>query len=345
MKVVQLVELGRSLEPRTVPDPEVQRGEVLVRIVAAGICRSDVHYKAGTSDTGPLPQTLGHEVAGVIEAVGADVPRDSVGTRVSLHYLKTCGTCAYCRSGREQFCPDAVMIGKHCDGGYAQYISVPAVNALAVPDSLELTHAAVMMCSTATSFHALRQARFSAGDRVAIFGLGGLGMSAIKLAVTLGALEVYAVDLNRKKLEHAEQLGAIPVPAADGSPEEAIFELSGGRGVDVALELVDLPATIRSSVRSLAVQGRAAIAGIGDQETSFNVYQEIMGSEREVIGVSDHTRTELEFLLELAGRGRLVLDDVVTDELPLDADLINARLSDLERFHSPVRSVIRPDLP
>jgi len=158
MKAVRLMEPRRPLEMQEVPMPQVGPRDVLVRVKAAGICHSDVHYRAGVSPVHPLPMTLGHEVAGVVEQVGPEVANVRVGDRVCIHYLITCGDCIYCTRGSEQFCVSGSMIGKYRDGGYAEYISVPARNAFRLPDEIPFEQGAIMMCSSATAFHALRRA-------------------------------------------------------------------------------------------------------------------------------------------------------------------------------------------
>ncbi len=343
MKAVRLVEISKPLEMQEIPRPPVGDRDVLVRIKAAGICHSDVHYRAGASAVGPLPQTLGHEVAGVVEEAGAQVTNVSVGDRVCLHYLLTCGDCYYCSLGSEQFCVQGSMIGKYCDGGYAEYIAVPARSAVILPDEIPFEHGAVLMCSSATSFHALRKTRLAAGETVAIFGAGGLGMSAIQLAQAMGALDVYAVDINAGRLEQAATYGATPVDATQDDPVAAIRRLTGGKGVDVALELIGLPQTMRQAVQSLAVFGRAGLVGIADRPFEIDSYPELLGREAEVIGCADHLLHELPLLLEFARRGLLDLSQVVTDTVPLDADAINDVLDTLEQFGGRVRTVITPE--
>jgi 2-desacetyl-2-hydroxyethyl bacteriochlorophyllide A dehydrogenase len=343
MKAVRLVEIGKPLEMQEIPLPSVGERDVLVRIKAAGICHSDAHYRAGTSSVGTLPQTLGHEVAGVVEETGSQVTDLKVGDRVCLHYLLTCGDCYYCSLGSEQFCPSGRMIGKHCDGGYAEYIAVPARSAVPLPDEIPFEQGAILMCSSSTSFHALRKTRLAAGETVAVFGVGGLGMSAIQLAKAMGALDVYAVDINPDKLQLAEKYGAVPVNAAAGDPVAELRRLTGGRGVDVALELIGLPLTMRQAVQSLAVFGRAGLAGITDKPFELYSYTELLGREAEVIGCSDHLLHEMPLLLEYARRGQLDLSGVVTRTVPLDAGAVNETLDALERFGGDVRTVITPE--
>ena len=332
MKAVRLVEIGKPLQEQEVPIPAVAEHDVLVRVKAAGICHSDVHYRAGKSAVGALPQTLGHEVAGIIEKIGAGVANNRVGERVCLHYLLTCGDCDYCRQGREQFCVNGTMIGKHRDGGYAEYITVPARNAVPLPDAVSFEQGAVLMCSTSTSFHALRKARLRAGETVAVFGAGGLGMSAIQLAYAMGASAVFAIDISPQKLATAETYGAIPVDASVCDPVELLHKQTGGKGVDVSLEVIGLPETMQQAVRCLAVFGRAALAGIAESPFEVDSYQELLGKEAQIIGCSDHLLEELPILLEFLRQGRVDLSQVVTESVSLDAGSINSVLDSLEHF-------------
>jgi len=342
MKAVQIVEIGAPLEEREVPMPEIGGRDVLVRVRAAGICHSDAHYRAGNSPVGPLPITPGHEVAGVVEETGDQVTNVRVGDRVCLHYLTTCGDCHYCALGSEQFCIEASMIGKYRDGGYAEYIAVPARSAVHLPQEIPFEQGAILMCSSATSFHALRKGRLHAGETVAVFGVGGLGMSAIQLADAMGALDVYAVDINGERLALAESLGATPIDASEGDPVEKIRRLSGGRGADMALELIGLPSTMQQAVQSLAIFGRAVLVGIASEPLQVDTYGELLGRETEVIGAADHLLQELPLLIEYARRGILDLSNVVTATVPLDAHAINQALDDLEAFGGGVRTVITP---
>ena len=342
MKAVQIVEIGAPLEEREVPLPEVGERDVLVRVKAAGICHSDAHYRAGNSPVGPLPITPGHEVAGVVEEAGSQVTNVEVGDRVCLHYLTTCGDCHYCALGSEQFCVEASMIGKYRDGGYAEAIVIPARSAVPLPDEIPFEQGAIMMCSSATSFHALRKGRLHPGETVAVFGVGGLGMSAIQLAAAMGALDVYAVDINEERLAMAEGFGAIPVNASQGDPVEEIRRLTDGRGADVTLELVGLPSTMQQAVQCLAFFGRAVLVGIASEPLEVDTYVDLLGREAEVMGSADHLLQELPLLIEYARRGVLDLSDVVTRTVGLEAEAINEVLDELEAFGGGVRTVITP---
>ena len=342
MKAIRLVRQGQPLEAHEVPIPEPSAGDVLIRVKAAGICHSDAHYRAGKSRVHPLPLTLGHEVAGIVELVGRDVTAFQIGDRVCVHYLATCGTCEWCAGGDEQFCGSAQMIGKYRDGGFAEYITMPSRSVFKLPEEIPFEHGAIMMCSSATSLHALCKARLKPGESVAVFGVGGLGTSAIQLARALGAGAIFAVDISRRKLELAAQCGAVPVNAATGDPVATIQKLTDGHGVDVALELIGLPLTMQQTVRSLAIHGRAALVGIMNQSFDVSPYHEIINKEAEIIGVSDHLASELPTLLEAARSGALDLSHAVTRTIPLDATAINETLDRLERFHDDLRVVITP---
>lgn len=342
MKAVQLVQVGAPLEEREIATPSPRANEVLVAIKAAGICHSDVHYRDGTGHVSFAPITLGHEVAGVVAAVGEGVADVRVGDRVAAHYLITCGNCEHCVAGLEQFCVHGRMIGKDVHGGFAEFIVIPARNAIPVPDTVDMAAAAIMMCSTATAFHALHKARVRAGDRVAIFGAGGLGLSGIQLAHACGASQVFAIDIAEDKRVLASRFGAQTIDPAQAAPDEQIRAATGGRGVDVALEFTGIAAVQEQALASLGVQGRVALAGIGKTAFRARGYPDILNREAEIIGVSDHTQTELLTLMNFARNGALDLATVIGERIPLDAAQINAKLDALSGFHSPARTVIEP---
>jgi propanol-preferring alcohol dehydrogenase len=342
VKAIRIAALGKALVSEDVATPTPEAGEVLVAVRAAGICHSDAHYRSGVGSLAQLPITPGHEVAGVIESVGPGVDPGRVGERVCLHYLVSCGECEFCRRNIAQFCPDVSMIGKDRDGGYAEYICVPQDIAIPLPDEIPFAHAAVMMCSYATALHALRKARFASGENVAVFGAGGLGMAAIGLASSLGASRVFAIDVNPAKLQAAEAMGAMGIAATDSNVVERILEITDGSGVDVALELVGLRSTAEQAVRSLGVQGRAAMVGLASKATPINMYRDLIGMEREIIGVSDHLPAEIDELLSLAQCGRLDIAPLVSATVPLEADAINAVFDRLDSYSgSAIRTVIR----
>jgi D-arabinose 1-dehydrogenase-like Zn-dependent alcohol dehydrogenase len=342
MKALRMVAAGQPLEMQDIPTPSPGPGEVLVQVRAAGICHSDVHYRAGRSPVYPLPLTLGHEIAGSVAALGAGVRDRQVGEQVCLHYLLTCGECPMCVSGAEQFCQSGKMLGHHADGGYAEYLAVPARNALLLPAEIPFEHGATLMCASATAFHALRKARLQPGESLAVFGAGGLGISAVQLGHIFGAREVYAVDINAGKLALAARYGAVPVLVDEADPVEQVREATHGRGVDAALELVGLPVTQLQALRCLAPLGRAVMVGIGDQPVPVDAYRQLIGPEAELIGSNDHLLVELPVVIEYARQGRLDLSAVVSRTIPLEAGAVNQALDELQAFGGGVRTVILP---
>src|SRR6266404_5420402 len=285
MRAVQLIQIGKLLENKDIPIPEIGASDVLIRVAAAGICHSDAHYRGGISKIDDLPVALGHEVAGRGE-----------------------------------------KIGKHRDGGYAEFIKVPARNAFVLPDEISFEVGAIMMCSSATALHGLNKARLKAGESVAIFGFGGLGFSALQLARALNCGDVYVVEINPTKLASIAKLGAVAIDANDGDPVEQIKEATNGKGADISLELIGSAKTMRQAVQCLGVLGRAALVGLTAESMSIFPYTEVINKEGEIIGVSDHLASELPALIELGRSGKLRFPPEALRVVDLDAGQINAAL-------------------
>ena len=342
MRAIRLAEVGKPLEEADIPIPEVGSSDVLIRVAATGICHSDAHYRAGISQIDSLPVTLGHEVAGRVEKVGSQVANLSAGDRVCVHYLVTCGRCDFCKRGQEQFCRQVQMIGKRRDGGYAEFIKVPGVNAFPLPDEIPFEVGAIMMCSSATALHALNKARFKAGESIAIFGFGGLGFSALQLARAFECREIYVVEINPAKLASARVFGAVPIDATKGDPVEQISDATNGKGVDVSLELIGSAKTMRQAVQCLCALGRAALIGLTAESMSIFPYPELINKEAEIIGVSDHLAIEFPALIEFARSGKLRFPPETLRVVDLDAAQINAALDALQDSIDHVRTVIVP---
>jgi len=342
MKTVRLVQVGKPLQDAEVPIPEIGASDVLIRVAAAGICHSDAHYRAGISEFDRLPLTLGHEVAGTVEKIGKAVSNVAPGDRVCVHYLVQCGSCEFCVRGLEQFCIKGQMIGRHRDGGYAEFIKIPSNSAFVLPNEISFEVGAVMMCSSATALHALNKARLKPGESVAIFGFGGLGFSALQLARAFECEDVYVVEINPVKLASAASLGAIAIDANAADPVEQIKEATAGTGVDVALELIGSAKTMRQAVLCLGPLGRAALVGLTAESMSIHPYTELINKEVEIVGVSDHLATELPPLIEFARSGKLRFPPETLRVVDLKAAQINAALYALQDSIDHVRTVIVP---
>jgi propanol-preferring alcohol dehydrogenase len=234
------------------------------------------------------------------------------------------------------------MIGKHRDGGYAEFIKVPGRNVFVLPDGIPFEHGAIMMCSSATALHALTKAHLKSDERVAIFGFGGLGFSALQLARAFGCDEVYVVEINPGKLASIPAFGGIPIDATAEDPVEQIREATDGKGVDVSIELVGSAVTMGQAVGCLGVFGRAALVGLTTESLSILPYTQIINKEGEIIGVSDHLATELPLLMQFARNGKLCFPEGALRSVGLDAAQINAALDAAVRSSDYIRTVIVP---
>ena len=251
---------------RAVPDPVPPAGGVVVRVHATGLCRSDWHAWAGHEDI-VLPHVPGHELAGLVSAVGTGVRRWSVGDRVTVPFTCGCGRCDWCLSGNAQVCPDQEQPGFTHWGSFAQYVALHAADAnlVAVPAAVSFEAAAALGCRFATAFRALAgRARLVAGEWVTVIGAGGVGLSAVMIARALGA-RVIAADRNREALEAAMTVGASHVLASDGAGSSGIaarvHEITGG-GSHVAVDAIGSEQACADSIMSLRRHGRHVQVGL-----------------------------------------------------------------------------------
>ncbi len=326
-----------ALVDREVASPEPGPGEVLIAVAAAGICHSDAHYRAASPAPVLVPVTLGHEIAGTIADVGPGADPSRIGERVAVHYVVSCGICVRCLAGHEQFCASYGMVGNTVDGGFAESVIVPVANAVRIPDRVPTDLAAIMMCSTATALHALRRGRVRSGETVAVFGVGGLGQSAVRLAQALGAGRVIAIDLDPARLAMAASTGASVIDAADPA---AVAAVAGS--VDVAVEMVGSAEVYASAIGVLAKGGRAVAVGLSRGAVAVEPYGGLVAGEIELVGSNDHTRAEIVEVLDLAADGDIDLSSVITETVGLSAVAINAVLDRLDAFGPGTRSVIIP---
>ena len=338
MKAIRLFAPAEPLRAADVPSPTPAADEIVVRVAAAGICHTDAHYRAGFTPL-RLPLTLGHEIAGIVARKGSRVDGLTEGDRVALHYLRFCGTCRRCVEHGEQFCETGGMLGNNDDGGYAEEVVAPAINAVRIPPNVPFAHAAVMMCSTATAYHALRLATPVSGKTIAILGFGGLGVSALMLARALGAAQVLAVDVVDEKLALAERMGATPIRSNDDLTQ-AILDATHGRGADVALDLAGRASVSAHAVRALVPGGTLVLVALSDAPIAVNPYRDLLARERRIIGCSDHTRAELDDLMQLAATNAIDLSAAISETVPFDAAAINGVLDKLDRGTPTLRSVI-----
>lgn len=339
MLAARLIEPGRPLALEEVADPAPGAGEALIRVEACGVCASDLHFVHGHVPTPRLPVTLGHEVAGVIEALGPGVGDWEVGDRVAVHPAAPCGECGQCRSGRESICSRMEGLGMHRDGGFATLVVAPRRSLVAVPNSVPAEQAAIATDAAATAFHALFcRGGLRPGENVCVIGCGGLGTHAILLARLAGAARLIAVDERPAALERAREFGADD--AVDGSEGDLGRRVRGLGGADLAVDLVGTPQTVEAAIGSLRRGGRVVVVGIGTAPLPLPPAAVLTAGEYELRGCYGSEKRDLERVLELAAGGRLDLSRSVTARFPLER--ANDALTALEdKRDEPVRVVIR----
>jgi alcohol dehydrogenase, propanol-preferring len=319
MIAARLRRIGKPLSIDDVRIPDVAVGEVLVDVMASGICHSDINYRDGIAPVAKLPITLGHEISGVVRTIGGRVRGLQVGQRVLVHYIISCGKCVYCRTGRENYCLSYQMIGKDVDGGFAEYVKVPARSIVKIPSTIPFEQAAIMGCAVPTAYHALKRGRVEQGDVVVIFGIGGLGMHAVQLASKVfRAGLIIAVDIRDWKLKLARAFGAKEtVNPAERNVPKAVERITDGKLGDVVLDFVGQNTTIKQGIASVGKGGRMVVVGIGAKSIQLSPYRTLIGKEMEILGVNDHLRTELVELVRLVSSGRIRLSRSVTHTVPL----------------------------
>lgn len=265
---------NRNVEVRTFPDPEPGPGEVVVRVRASGMCGTDLHvYRGPTPDDLESLVIQGHEPCGEIAAVGAGVDERMacVGQRVMIHHYWGCGTCGECRSGWPQLCsrmePRIASANEH--GGHAEFMRVPAIQTMPLPDPLSFKAGAALGCGTGTAWGTIVRLGDIAGRDLVVMGQGPVGASATLFASALGA-RVIAVDIAAPRLDRASRLGAHAViNAASVDVAQAVRELTGGRGAELAMETSGNAAAVRHAIDGLATWGKLCLIGVG-ADVAFN---------------------------------------------------------------------------
>jgi S-(hydroxymethyl)glutathione dehydrogenase/alcohol dehydrogenase len=355
MQAAVLREPGRPVAVETVLLAPPRRGEVLVKVVAAGVCHSDVHLADGALGAGRWPMVLGHEGAGVVAAVGEDVIDLVAGDHVAFCFVPSCGACPTCRSGRPTLCETAARHGvagmlldgtsrlRTLDGGvlqhglmvacFAQYAVVPVAGAVRLPRAIPLWQAALLGCGVVTGIGAVNRAQLRVGARVCVIGCGGVGQHVIAGARLAGAGTIVAVDADEAKLELARRRGAThAVRAGEGAHVVAeVLAISGG-GVERAFEVVGTPGTIRQAWDVLRPGGTAVVVGLAPAGVEVSLPAIEFLSEKTITGCyygSADVHASLGQLAELVVDGRLSLSDVVTDLIGLDD--VEAALGRLRR--------------
>lgn len=340
MKAAVFAAPHQPLSLQEVPTPAPAHGEILVRVAACGVCHTDLHYiDHGTPTFKNPPLILGHEISGTVELLGEGVSGWTVGDRLLLPAVYGCGQCRMCREGRENICERMVMFGNNIDGGYAEFVVAPAKDALPLPDAIPLVEGAIIADALTTPYHAVvNRGRVRPGDRVVVFGCGGIGLNLVQIAASLGAY-VVAVDLLEDKLAWARRLGAAETihPPQEERIDKAIRKLTDG-GADVAFEAIGLPSTQEQAVACLRTGGRLVLVGFAGEAMRLDGGR-VMYREMEIVGSLGCRAVDYPRVLEMVVQGRLKVAELVTARFPLER--INDAFETLRQGKG-VRSVVTP---
>ena len=318
MRAVRFYKAGEPLKVEDVPIPTINRDEVLVKVKAAGICHTDLHFLDGTLIPwkGTLPMTLGHEIAGEVSEIGEAVSGFKTGDRVAVYNGISCGECKYCQMGRENLCVELDQIGFTLDGGYAEYVKTKANTLVLLPGNVSYESGAILTCGAGSTYHALMDiGKLKSGEYVVINGFGGLGATALQVARSAGA-NVVAVDVSDEKLREAQKLGALgTINALKENVGERVKEITNGVGADLVLELVGIEKTMQNALDGLGKTGRLVIVGYTkDQFKALPLLMVI--NEWAIYGSVAYTLKDLKNVVELAEKGRI--SPLITLKSPLE---------------------------
>jgi len=321
MKAVVYEEFRGPLSIRSVPDPVPSENGVVIEVKASGLCRSDWHGWMGHDPDIKLPHVPGHELAGIVAAVGKKIKNWRVGDRVTVPFVCGCGACPQCDSGNQQVCDHQFQPGFTNWGSFAQYVAInyADLNLVRLPDDLEFVTAATIGCRFITSYRAvLDQGAVSEGQWIAVYGCGGVGLSAIMIAKAAGA-RVIAIDIDDQKLAFANQIGAeVTINAAQSDPVESIMDRCGG--VHVSIDALGSQETCFNSIASLRKRGRHIQVGLmtGDHLHPSLPMDQVIAKELEIRGSHGMQAHKYPEMFELIRKENIDLKQLIGKTINLE---------------------------
>jgi alcohol dehydrogenase len=322
VKAVVFEQFAGPLALQTVPDPTPTDHGVVIKVMATGLCLSDWHGWVGHDPDIRLPHVPGHELAGVIEAVGKEVSLWKAGDAVTLPFVCGCGTCPQCVSGNHQVCDHQFQPGFTNWGSFAEYVAIDRadINLVRLPAAIDFVTAASLGCRFATSFRAVvAQGRVSAGQWVAVHGCGGVGLSAIMIANALGA-NVIGIDINDEKLDFARSIGAAATvnAAKVENVVDAVMDISRG-GVHVSLDALGSPTTCFNSISNLRKRGKHVQVGLmlAEQSRPAIPMDKVVAKELEIYGSHGMQAYRYDALLEMINAGKLHPEKLIGKRISL----------------------------
>ncbi|MEO8256299.1 MAG: zinc-binding dehydrogenase [Acidobacteriota bacterium] len=343
MKAAVLERAPGGLHIEEIPIPTPLEGEVLVKVTACGVCHTDLHVmKAEVAF--PTPAVLGHEISGTVAALGPGVAGPPPGTPVACAFIMPCGRCRLCAIGRDDLCDnffamnrlrgtlydgttrlrrqDGTPLAMYSMAGLAEYAVVPATDVFPLPATLPLPESSVLGCAVFTAYGAVRHgADLRGGERVAVVAAGGVGLNILQIAAAFGASQIIAIDVRDDKLEIATRVGATDVVnSTTTNATERVRELTDGRGVDVAFEVLGRPETFTQALEAIGDGGRMVAVGIAPGKTTAPVeITRLVRRGLRIIGsYGARTRADMPEIIRLAARGTFRPDRIVTRRFSLE---------------------------
>ena len=334
---------ARILAPEAIALEEIEkrpprRGEVRIEVKASAVCGSDMHIFSGRHPYVKLPTTIGHELAGVVEAVGDGVEALQIGDRVCVEPLITCGKCWNCLHGRYDYCENLRLKYRSDHSGYADFYYAEERWCHRLPDNMSFEEGALME-PLACTVHAAMKANIRLCDSVSVMGDGPIALMLAQLARACGATRVYVLGLLERNLELARSFGCIPMKSCSESIEE-IMRQTNGRGVDVAFEAVGAPVTFNQTINVVKRGGKAIIFGIFEQDFNARPLVDAMVREVEVIGTSSYC-WDFQRGLDLVSSRRIDVKSLITHTLPL-ADVQKAMTLKSDPTQQPLKIILKP---
>jgi propanol-preferring alcohol dehydrogenase len=306
MKAAVLHELKHRLSIEEAAEPKPDANEVLIEVEGCGVCHSDLHVADGDwpqiVPITKVPLILGHEITGRVVEKGVSVDNLELGDRVGVPWVHwTCGECEFCREGNENLCGKQKITGVSVDGGYAEFVKAPASHALKIPDGLSFIEAAPLFCAGVTVYRALKRAKIKPGQRLGVFGVGGLGHLAVQIGHGLGAI-VTAIDVTDEKLARAKELGASMT--LNSAASNVVKEMRRAGGIHAALVASAAKAAYDTAFRCVRPTGSLLVVGLPSEPICFPAIQ-MAALEVHIQASSVGTRDDIRELLAMAAAGKI----------------------------------------
>lgn len=340
----------KDLRLDNIEEPSAKKGEVKLKIQWCGICGSDLHeYTAGpifipagaphplTGDQAPI--VMGHEFSGQVVEVGEGVTNISVGDRVTVEPVYSCGECEACKQGKYNLCSKMGFYGlAGGGGGFSEYASVPAHMIHKLPDNVSFEQGALVEPS-AVALHAVKQSKVKVGDKVAVFGTGPIGLLVIEALKAAGAAEIYAVELSEQRRQKAEELGAIGIDPTKSDTVEQLKQLTNG-GVDVSFEVTGVSPVLTQAINCTKFNGQTMIVSIFEKEASVHP-QNIVMQERDVTGIIGY-RDVFPAVISLMAQGYFPADKLVTKRISLN-DVVEEGFEGLLKERNHIKILVKAE--